>query len=79
MKLALFPSASAAARPVVALSVPSTGKDGEGFPSGTFVHIREDRTSSVLPVVLLPETHEWLREHTMDALQVLGCVMLCLC
>ena len=76
MKLVLFPSAETASRPAVALCVPAGGGDSDvaGFTSGTFMHIREDRTESVLPAVQQRETHDWLREHTLDSLEALGYV-----
>jgi len=75
MKVVLFPSAETASRPAVALSVPAGGDtDDVGFPSGSFVHIREDRTDSVVSAVQSRETHEWLREPTLDSLQALGYV-----
>lgn len=66
MKLALFPTAEVASRPVAALAIPTV------YPDGTFMHIREDRTKQVIPGVLDPKTHTWLRDNTVDALRALS-------
>lgn len=54
------------AQPVVSLALPSL------FKSGTFLHIREDRTSSLKQACLSPETWSWLWRETAPALTKAG-------
>eukprot|EP00041_Stephanoeca_diplocostata_P010521 m.167082 g.167082 ORF g.167082 m.167082 type:complete len:613 (+) comp18183_c0_seq1:142-1980(+) len=65
MKEVLFPSPLTASKPVVALAVPSL------YKSGTFLHIRVDHTSRLLPTVLAPDTQAWVLNHTVDVLREL--------
>ena len=66
MRSALFPEPELVARPVLALAVPGL------YPSGTFIHIREDRTHELPALLSDPATWAWLSRHSAAALTAAG-------
>ena len=63
MKMLLFPAALVVAESVVALGLNSP------FPNGAFLHIREERTSSVRPEIFDPAHVKTQMEKTRQVLR----------
>ena len=63
MKHLFFPPATEAAKPIVAMAL------NRSYISGSYVHIREDRTHTLLSSLVVKENFEGLMKQTQRALK----------